>query len=263
MHIHTNHSDGTDSLKKVLDIALNNGLNYISITDHESMEAYKNIDLMNKYKLNIIPGVELHTFFEQTEVHLLAYGIKHDNSDIVSYLKRVRSERTEIAYETVKRIQKFGIPLNWEDVIKVSGVNVAVTKGHLIGALSKFNLDNKDFYYKFFNPLGEYYLPYKNNPISEAVDIIKNNNGKAIVAHPGLLMDDNIVVDIIRKYDTGLEVYYYYYGTQRNKWIKKYETMATDYGKICSGGSDYHGHITPAKIGGVYVPESVIKKILT
>ncbi len=262
LHIHTKHSDGTDSLKKILEMASDIGLNYISITDHESMEAYKNINALNIYNLNIIPGVELHTFYDNNEVHLLAYGINHENSDIVSYLKRLRKERTEIAYETVKRIQKYGIPLQWEDVLINSGLNVAVTKGHIISSLAKFNIENDEFYYNFFSPFGKYYLPYKNNPISEAIEIVKSNRGQAILAHPGLIMDDRIVEEILRKFDTGLEVYYYYYGSQRDDWIKKYKTMALDYGKVCSGGSDYHGHITRTKLGGVYVPETIIEKIL-
>jgi len=39
LHIHTRYSDGTDSLEKVLELASHNELKYISITDHESMEA--------------------------------------------------------------------------------------------------------------------------------------------------------------------------------------------------------------------------------
>lgn len=263
LHIHTNYSDGTDSLEKVLEIASDIGLKYISITDHESMEAYKNIDEMNNYKLKIIPGVELHTFYDNREVHLLSYGIDRNNSDISSYLKRLREERTEIAFETVRRIQKYGIPLLWEDVLNKAGMEVAVTKGHIINALSKFNLENKRFYYDFFNPLGDFYLPYKNNPISHAVEIIKGNKGKAFLAHPGLIMDDNLVEDIIRRFDTGLEVYYYYYGEKRNELIKRYKTMADAYATIYSGGSDYHGHITETELGGVYVPETVIEMILS
>lgn len=262
LHIHTNYSDGTDSLKKVLEIATANGLQYISITDHESMEAYKNINLMHNYKLNVIPGLELHTYYDNKEIHLLSYGLEYENTDISEYLKKLRYERTEIAFETVELIRRQGIPLTWEDVLKKSGDDVAVTKGHIINALSDFNLEDKSFYYDFFNPSGSKYLPYKENPFSKAVDIIKSNGGKAVLAHPGLIFDDNLVLDIIKKFDTGLEVYYYYYGKKRNEWIKKYKTMALDYGTIYTGGSDYHGYITESELGGIYVPEAVIEMLL-
>lgn len=262
LHIHTNFSDGTDSLKKVLEIATNNGLQYISITDHESMEAYKILKNMHNYKLDVIPGVELHTFYDNQEIHLLAYGLEYSNADITSYLERLRYERTEIAFETVVKIQKSGVPLRWEDVINKAGNDVAVTKGHIIGALSDYNLKDRSFYYNFFNPQGDSYLPYKKNSLSLAVDIVKSNNGKAVLAHPGLIFNDNLVEEILQKFETGLEVYYYYYGKLREEWIKKYKTMALDYGTIYTGGSDYHGYITESELGGIYVPEVVIEMLL-
>ena len=47
MHIHTNNSDGTDSVKELLEKAENLKLKYISITDHDTCKSYeelKNID---------------------------------------------------------------------------------------------------------------------------------------------------------------------------------------------------------------------------
>jgi len=204
----------------------------------------------------------LHTCFEGMEIHLLAYGLDYNNSDIASYLKRLRYERTEIAFETVRKISKTGIPLKWEDVLKKAESDVAVTKGHIISALADYNLKDRSFYYNFFNPFGDSYLPYRNNPMSLAVEIIRDNNGKGVLAHPGLIMDDKIVEEIIRKYNVGLEVFYYYYGSKRDELIKKYKTMANDYGIIYTGGSDYHGHITESELGGVFVPESVIDMIM-
>ncbi len=262
MHIHTLHSDGTDSLKKVLEKAQCNGLEYISISDHESMEAYKNINEMNNYKLTIIPGLELHTYYQGQEVHLLAYGLDHENPEIESYLKRLRQERSEISYETVERIRKKGIELDWEKVLEKAGKNVAITKGHLIRCLADLNIEDKEIYFNFFNPLGASYIDYKKNPFHEAFDIVESNKGKAVLAHPGLINNDNLVEDIIKKFKPGLEVYYYYYGNKRDSLIRKYKTMSEKYDTIYSGGSDYHGHITPSELGGVYVPHEVAEMLL-
>ncbi len=40
LHIHTNYSDGSDSLIKVLEKAQKYNLSIISITDHDNMDAY-------------------------------------------------------------------------------------------------------------------------------------------------------------------------------------------------------------------------------
>lgn len=262
LHIHTSHSDGTDSLEKVLDKAYSIGLEYISITDHESMEAYKYIEEMNKYKLKIIPGLELHTYYKGQEVHLQAYGLDYKNSQIASYLEELREGRSQVAYESVRMIRKKGIDLKWEDVQEIAGADVAITKGHVIRALADLELDNRDFYYDFFNPLGRYYIDYKENPFSEAFEIVESNKGKAFLAHPGLINNDNLVIDIMKKFRPGLEVYYYYYGKERNSLIEKYKTISEEYATIYSGGSDYHGHITPTELGGIYVPEYVAEMLL-
>ncbi len=262
LHIHTKHSDGTDSPEKVLDLAWSNELQYISITDHESMNAYKNIIEMNKYNISIIPGVELHTFYKGHEIHLLAYGLDHANADIEKYLEKLRLERTGIAFETVERLRKSGVSITWEEVLKKTRHNSAITKAHVISALREKNIFDRKMYFTFFNTEGSSYLPYTGNPFETALDIIHSHKAKPVLAHPGLIFNDIIVEDLVKKYRIGLEVFYNYYGKNQEEWIKKYKTMANNYDILYTGGSDYHGHITPSEIGGVYVPEIVIEKLL-
>ena len=262
LHIHTKYSDGTDSLKKVLDIAQGNGLQYISITDHESMNAYKNITLMNKYKLSIISGLELHTTFASQELHLLVYGLEESHPGLRQYLRKVRQERTEIAYRTVEMVRNRGVGLLWEEVESLAGPDVAITKGHVVAALQNYGKLEKEFYYHFFHPLGEGYLPYLGNPLEKVLEMMLDLGGKPVVAHPGLVNNDVLVENLVKKYGLGLEVYYQYYGSQASQWVRKYETMARQYDIIYTGGSDYHGHITPSRMGGVHVPESVIERLL-
>ena len=139
---------------------------------------------------------------------------------------------------------------------------MAITKAHIIAAMQKKNINDRKLFYTFFNSFGEEYITYQENILPEAIELIKSYDAKPVLAHPGLIGDDNLVEDIIKKYRIGLEVYYFYYGDQRYNWIKKYETMALYYDTIYTGGSDYHGHITPSKLGGIYVPESVIEKLM-
>lgn len=62
LHIHTTYSDGADSLIEVLKKAENNNLDYISITDHDNCNAYKELeflDVKKYYTGKIIPGIEI------------------------------------------------------------------------------------------------------------------------------------------------------------------------------------------------------------
>ena len=78
LHIHTNNSDGSDSVIEVLKKAEKLGLKTISITDHDTCRAYeelKNIDIKKYYSGNIIKGVELRCFYNRRIIELLGYNI--------------------------------------------------------------------------------------------------------------------------------------------------------------------------------------------
>jgi hypothetical protein len=58
LHIHTNNSDGTDSVKQLLEKAELLKLEYISITDHDTCNSYKeleNLDTKKFFSGKIIP----------------------------------------------------------------------------------------------------------------------------------------------------------------------------------------------------------------
>ena len=44
LHMHTLHSDGTDTVEELLKNAENHGLEIISITDHDSVASYKELE---------------------------------------------------------------------------------------------------------------------------------------------------------------------------------------------------------------------------
>ena len=44
LHIHTNYSDGTDTVEELLKKAEKINLQYISITDHDNCNAYKELE---------------------------------------------------------------------------------------------------------------------------------------------------------------------------------------------------------------------------
>ena len=74
LHIHTYESDGTLSVKEVINLAHANNVQTIAITDHESTQAITEAEsLAKELNITIIPGVELLTSYQGHEVHLLGY----------------------------------------------------------------------------------------------------------------------------------------------------------------------------------------------
>ena len=76
LHMHTTYSDGADTLIQVLEKAEKLKLQYISITDHDTCEAYKELeklDVKKYYSGTIIRGVEIKCSYQKRliEVHQL------------------------------------------------------------------------------------------------------------------------------------------------------------------------------------------------
>lgn len=72
LHIHSKYSsDGVLNVEDIVKIAVRRGLHGISITDHNTLKAYKKVE---KGKLLILPGMEVST----SEGHVLVYGIQEE-----------------------------------------------------------------------------------------------------------------------------------------------------------------------------------------
>ena len=92
LHVHSNFSDGKDSVKKILQVAIEKGINVISITDHDtingSLEALE-IVRDEHLPITVIPGVEISA----CEGHVLAYGILKDIDPGISIKETCRIVR--------------------------------------------------------------------------------------------------------------------------------------------------------------------------
>ena len=85
-HIHTNYSDGVFTPEKIVDTALDAGLQAIALTDHDNILSY---DIAQKYlkeigkqdELELIQGVEVNTLYKNYEVHILGYFMNPNDDD--------------------------------------------------------------------------------------------------------------------------------------------------------------------------------------
>ena len=80
LHIHTVHSDGTSTVKEIVEVAYLQGLKAVSITDHDCTDAYPLAqELGGEVGIEVIPGVELSSEVEGTDIHILGYYIDPEN----------------------------------------------------------------------------------------------------------------------------------------------------------------------------------------
>ena len=91
LHIHTLYSDGVFSPEKIVDTAIDVGLQVIALTDHDNILSYQVAkDYLKKEnkedKLEIIQGIEVNTLYKNYEVPSLGYFMDVNNSDFQNLL---------------------------------------------------------------------------------------------------------------------------------------------------------------------------------
>jgi len=148
LHIHTKYSDGIAEFDEQVEAALKNNMKYISITDHNSVDGYKN----SKYKDNpiLINGVEFDCFYKMTPLHILGYGIDINNEEI---LKLCSNEKNDLI-----RLLKSRHPKNVINAIhKAGGVAIlahpcccfVVNLDDYVKRLKKIGIDGIEIHYPY------------------------------------------------------------------------------------------------------------------
>lgn len=259
LHIHTTASDGDIDPVSVVGLAAKAGLKIIALADHESTSGFhparKAADLLG---IEIIPAVELLTTYKDKEVHLLGYFPSPDNKYLQDTLAELRCQRTGCARSSVEKLIECGFNINWEDVCSLAQTDSPVSKGHIMQAMHnagyiKDRSEAIEFLTRYLNRDGMAYTCHSFS-FAEGVELIKQADGVPVLAHPGLIRDDQIVEELCAKGIMGVEVFYYYFGQFREERIARYNTLAENKRLLKTGGSDYHGSYTPVTLGSQYVP---------
>ena len=259
LHIHTNCSDGQHTPYEIIDIALKNGVSTLSIADHDTVLAYT--DKLAQYAkekgINIIPAVEISTNYFGVGIHVLGYNFDLDNKELLDCLSKLKNARLDYLINVSKLLNNLGYYIN---LGKLKELNT-VTKAHIASDIIT-NKKNEDLLIKTFNHIpskGEFIETLMNEgcpaytkkftitPI-EASKIIKNANGKVILAHPvAYTHEDNISLSqidtLIKKMQAdGIESNYLY--VDRNNMLFDECDFWNNYAKeknlITTIGSDFH-----------------------
>ncbi len=242
LHVHTTASDGLFTPKEIVYWAYKKKLSAIAITDHDTIDGIEEaLYYGEKYNLEIIPGIEINTDYQGSEVHILGYYIDYKSTWFLKILKEIRFARYNRAKKMIKKINDLGLQITMDEVIEVSGT-ASIGRPHIARVLVDHNyaLNTKEVFEKYIGINGPAYVErYKITP-SEAIEYILKCGGIPVLAHPGLIKDIHIIKELVDFNLQGLEVFH---SKHNDDMIKLYYSIANQYNLIITGGSDCHGAI--------------------
>ena len=254
LHIHTTHSDGTCSGAKVLEIVREKKLAAFAVTDHDTVAGF--LEIKNIHKSDdpiIVPGVELSATVDDDDLHILGYFFDPYDKKILFALEDFQKKRKLRGRLIVQKLNDLGLNLTFETVEEIAA-GAVIGRPHIAEALYKNN--NVSSYQEAFDRYikngGPAYVPKTNMAPAEAISLIHQAGGLAVLAHP-------YIGDMLRYLDMlttlgldGLEVFHYSHNRDNIAYLKN---IVERYGLIATGGSDFHGRSGQnGRIGSPEVP---------
>jgi len=264
LHIHTNASDGLYSPEETVQIFGKAGLKTISITDHDTVAGIENAILKGReLEIEVIPGVEISVEVgNKNTCHLLGYYIDYNNKNLITTLKKISDDRFYRNNNILKKLKDFNINIEYSELETIAGKKENIGRPHIAQAI--INNGYYDDKQKIFDDLlakgKPAYVSRFRLGISEAVELIHNNNGIAVLAHPGdgyASYEDMIAIfkKLIRAGLDGIEAYY---PRHTKGQINTYKTLALKNNLIITAGTDFHGYENRSQLK-IDIPDNFVK----
>jgi len=195
LHIHTHFSDSTSSPLEVAQQAREHELSCISITDHDTIDGIQpTIREAGKFDIEVIPGIELSSEIDGKDVHILGYCFDYKDSEFTNKIKIMQNARINRMHEMIDKLKRLGIDnITPEEVCQLAQSN-SVGRPHLATVLQEkgWVSSNQEAFNKYLADNASAYVPkFKQTP-AEAIALIREAGGIAVLAHPMLTKVDEL-----------------------------------------------------------------------
>ncbi len=236
LHVHTVASDGACTLAEVAAIAREKDLETIAVTDHDSVGAFDGAPA--GLPVEVIPGVELSAAHEEREAHVLGYFIDVTNAALRARLGELQNRRLARLDIILAKLREHDIHIDPAVILDVAAGSVGrlhvaerlVADGHAANVYMAFR--------DYLGPAGKAYVPKMRLSVRDAVALIHEAGGAAVLAHPGNFFTDDEARSFAAVGLDGLEAHYPSHApADTARWLALAETL----GLVVTGGSDFHG----------------------
>ncbi|QIW15756.1 phosphatase [Pasteurellaceae bacterium RH1A] len=243
LHSHSTASDGTLSPTQLVERAVEQGIDMLALTDHDTIAGVKEAKAAAQNQaLQLIAGVEISILWNNKSIHLAALNVDEDNPTLVNLLARQAQLREARAVEIGEKLAKVGIPQAYEGAKALA--NGEVTRAHYGRFLVNQGIVKHDEQaFKRYLGLGK---PAYVKPVwcsmEEAIAAVHAAGGVISLAHP---LRYKMTARWIRRFledfaqagGDGLEVAGCGQSPDQRQLLARW---ADEFGLYASAGSDFH-----------------------
>ncbi len=246
---HSTVSDGQLAPAEVVAQAWEAGVTTLALTDHDAIAGViEAAEAAKAFGIELVPAIEMSCVHEYAEdLHICGYWV--DLEEIAPACERAQRERVERAGKIVERLRGWGFHLTLEDAVREAGDALSIGRPHIAKAAGATG-DLGPFFEEYLVPGGKAFVPRSWPTAEQAIELIHEAGGAAVIAHPYWDIDDSDQVDdLIRTLQPdGVETFYPAHNREQTAHLLEL-CQALDL--VPTGSSDYHGptHKTFARFG--------------
>ena len=285
LHIHSREgSDGRWPLEAIFAEAHKRGIDLISITDHDSIDAQeKAIELAQSFAITYLTGVEMNVTFSHPDykgggpisLDVLGYQFDIHHLPLVEKLKVMRDHRKQRAEQVLENLNR---ELDKEGLAEFTAADFEAIQATVDGALGRPHIAEYMIQQgivatkqeAFDRYLVQCDVPKMPVSLKEASELIRGAGGRIMLAHPNdpngtsllnltssLKEQLQIIQDTMLAYIDGVECWH---SRHDQETTEAYQVFAREMGLMVSGGSDCHQD--PVLMGEVDIPDYVGEQFL-
>ncbi len=246
---HSTVSDGQLEPAGVVAAAAKAGVTTLALTDHDAIAGVPEAtEAAERLGIELVPAIEMscvHRFAD--DLHICGYWV--ELGAIAPPCERAQHERVTRAGEIVENLQREGFDIHLEDAVREAGDALSIGRPHIARAAGAG--DNMGpFFEEYLVPGAKAFVPRRWPTAEQAVEIIHEAGGIAVVAHPYWdISAPDEVDDLIRALPiNGIETFYPTHTKEQTQHLLE---LCEELDLIPTASSDYHGptHRTFSRFG--------------
>ena len=246
LHLHSNCSDGSDSVQELAQRIVSANLEIVALTDHDTVAGISEMRACLPQNIKFIPGIELTSRAKGIKCHILGFNIDENNPKLLELIEKgkiLRKIKLETRIKYLKDV--WGIEFPKEDLDWLYA-RKSVVKTHVANKLveHEYAKDNIEAMKKYLNGCKTGNSRFDGE---EAIETIKIAGGIPVWAHPlggegeEHLKKDEFLPKLEVMIDCGIQGLECFYSRYSNEEIAFLRECANQNGLFITGGSDYHG----------------------
>jgi predicted metal-dependent phosphoesterase TrpH len=243
LHMHTTASDGRSTPTQLVSEVAAQGITTMAVTDHDTTAAWDEVSVAAAAAgIACVPGIEITAVLDGRDVHMLGYFFDRHHAELNAFLVTQRADRRRRLTEIGDRLARLGVPVDLERAVAAAGHRAGRALGRPLAAAALVEAGHvatlKEAFDRYLGEGRPAFIERLGASPVEVVALVARAGGITSMAHPGKTQRDDIIPTLVGAGMPAIEVCHPDHDPIDTA---RYRQVATTFGLLATGGSDYHG----------------------